>query len=375
MANSFLGQDIPKLGFGLMRLPKIEGEIDIEQTKRMVDYFLENGFTYFDTAYVYEGGKSEMAVKEALTSRHPRETYQIATKLPPMMVKEEADLERIFNTHLERMGTDYIDYYLLHSLDVDKVKAVDEFDMWAFCKKKKAEGKIRHYGFSFHDEAPLLEEILTAHPEAEFVQLQLNYADWESNSVQARQCYEIALRHGMPIIVMEPVKGGALAELPPAADALLKAAAPGKSAASWALRYTAGLENIVTILSGMSNFKQMEDNVACLKDPAPLSDEEKAVIAAVVDVINSIPTVPCTSCRYCIDGCPMKIDIPGVFSAFNEYKIYGNLQRAKGHYGFATMGGAGKASDCIACGACEAICPQHIAIIEELGNAATLLED
>ena len=373
MNKTYLGSDIKKLGFGLMRLPQKDGQIDLEQLKQMVDLFLEKGFTYFDTAYPYHGGESEVATREALVKRHPRESYQLATKLPVWEVKEKADLQRLFNIQLERTAAGYFDFYLLHALGKDRLESLDKFDMWGFVAELKAKGLVRHIGFSFHDTADVLDEILTSHPEMEFVQLQINYADWEDKGVQSRLCYEVALKHNKPIIVMEPVKGGRLAGMSPAVEAIMKDADASLSVASWAVRYAASIENLVTVLSGMSNLDQLNDNLSFMADFKPLTEAERAVIDLVVKKNAEIPTIPCTDCKYCVDDCPQKINIPGIFGVYNDYKVYNTLDAMKGQYKWATKDG-GKASDCIACGLCEGHCPQHIQIIENLREIAGVLE-
>lgn len=370
---SYLGEEIQKLGFGLMRLPMNGSEIDLEHTKKMVDHFMANGFTYFDTAYVYIGGKSEVVLKEAVVDRYPRESFQTASKLPFWEVKEASDMERIFQESCDRAGLKYYDFYLLHALGRDSFHRSEELGAWDFVKELKAQGRIRHLGFSFHDNAEVLEEILKKHPETEFVQLQINYADWESEDVQSRKCYEIARKYDVPVIIMEPVKGGALASMTPEIQNLLKQADPKASVASWAMRYAASLEGIITVLSGMSNEEQLADNCKTLADLKPLTDREYQLIDQVVDVLNHTPTIPCTACKYCVDDCPQKINIPGVLFASNDYTIYNNLPGSQLHYGFATKD-TGKASDCIACGVCEGLCPQHIGIIDHLKTAATLFE-
>lgn len=369
MAEKYLGESIKKLGFGLMRLPMNGEEIDIEQTKKMADLFMEKGFTYFDTAYVYIGGKSEVALKEAVVDRYPRESFQCATKLPIWDLKGLEDMERIFQESLDRAGLEYYDFYLLHALGKESAQKADDLGAWEFIKEKKAQGKAKHIGFSFHDSADVLEDILTKHPEAEFVQLQINYADWDSEGVQSRKCYEVARKHGKSVIIMEPVKGGALATMTPEVQTIFKDADPNASVASWAVRYAASLDGLVTVLSGMSNLEQMEDNLSYMADFKPLSEEERKVVGKVVDVLNNLPTIPCTACKYCVDGCPQKINIPGIFSAMNEHTLYGDMNRAQGRYKQATKEG-GKAGDCIQCGACQNHCPQHLEIIELLKEAS-----
>ncbi len=359
-----------------MRLPMKEEVIDIEQTKKMVDVFMSNGFTYYDTAYVYIGGKSEVAVKEAVVERYPRESFQVATKLPMWPIKEPADMQRIFDKSLERLGVDYVDYYLLHALSSDRIKDCDSLNAWGFISDKKAEGKIKNIGFSFHDTADVLDEVLSKHPELDFVQLQINYIDWESNDVQSRLCYEVAMKYNIPVIIMEPVKGGTLVELPKEAEAILKAKRADLSIPSWAIRYAASFNNVITVLSGMSNIAQIEDNVSYMKDFQPINEEENECIAKVVDYLNKIPTIPCTDCKYCVDGCPQNIDIPRLFNVMNKHKKFGsdenkpdNIRQYQN-----TVKDKGTASACIECGACEDKCPQKIEIINELSNIAKIYE-
>lgn len=373
MSDTYLGESIKKLGFGLMRLPMNDTEIDMETTKKMVDSFMAKGFTYFDTAYVYIGGKSEVALKEAVVDRYPRESFQAASKLPLWSCKVPEDMEKFLDESLERAGLEYYDFYLLHALEKDRFKQAEELGAWEFMKEMKAKGKIKHMGFSFHDTADVLEEGLSKHPETEFVQLQINYADWESDSVQARKCYEVAQKYNVPVIIMEPVKGGSLALMPPQVQEIFKAADENASLASWAMRYAASLDNVITVLSGMSNEQQMDDNCSFMADFKPLSEKERGIIDEAVKTLESIPTIPCTACKYCVDDCPQKINIPDIFGAVNTFTVYNNEAGAKGHYGMATRD-AGKASDCIACGACEGHCPQHIQIIDELQKAASQFE-
>ena len=371
---SYLGSEIKKLGFGLMRLPTIGEEIDIEQVKTMVDAYMAKGFTYFDTAYVYSGGKSEMAAKTALVDRYPRESFQLATKLPLWSVEDPAEMQKLFDTSMERTGAGYFDFSLLHSLSRTVVDRLDKLGAWEFMGKLKAEGKVKHIGFSFHDTAEMLDELLTAHPEMEFVQLQINYADWESENVQSRKCYEVARKHNKPIIIMEPVKGGSLATMTPQVQKMFKDANPDASVASWAVRFAASHEGIITVLSGMSNTEQMNDNMSYMENFQPLTEAEMKVIDEVVEVLNNTPTIPCTECRYCVDGCPMKINIPKIFrDAMNYVSVYGNEQQGKGRYNRATKDG-GKASECLHCGNCEMHCPQHIEIMNLLEKAAEMFE-
>ena len=370
---AYIGQEIPKLGFGLMRLPMIGEDVDIEQTKQMVDLFLEKGFTYFDTAYGYLGGKSEQAARVALVERYPRERFQLATKLPAFDAKTAEEARGMLQTSLQRTGAGYFDFYLLHSLGDERTQMYEDFHLWEFAAEQKAKGLIKHLGFSFHDKADALEALLTRHPEAEFVQLQINYIDWESDSVESRKCYEVARAHGKPVIIMEPVKGGSLTALPKNAEELLKRAAPDASLASWAVRYAASLEGLVTVLSGMSSLQQMQDNVSFMEHFKPLSAEEQALIAEARRLINEVPRIPCTACRYCVPGCPAGVLIPEIFQTMNNYKAMPFLEGSRGHYEWLTRDG-GKASGCVECGHCETVCPQHIQIVKELQDVVKTFE-
>jgi predicted aldo/keto reductase-like oxidoreductase len=371
---NYLGKDIPKLGFGLMRLPMNGEEIDIEQTKTMVDKFLAAGFTYFDTAYGYNAGKSEEAAKIALIDRYPREKFQFATKLPAWAgAKSAEDAKRMFFTSLKRTGAGYFDYYLLHNCGAERTKAFDDFGLWDFVLEQREKGLVRHAGFSFHDTADVLDGILAKHPEMEFVQLQINYADWNSPSVQSAKCFETAKKHEKPVIIMEPVKGGLLANLKPSLADILNEAHPHASPSSWALRFAASLDNVITVLSGMSTPEQMEDNLATMADFHPLTNREYAAIEKVRDALAAITSVPCTSCGYCVKDCPQEIAIPGIFDAMNQYLVFDALENAKRFYGFCTRNG-GTAGKCVECGQCESVCPQRIGIQQELKRAAAVFE-
>ena len=382
--NKYLGEDILKLGFGLMRLPTIGETIDLEQTKRMVDAFIEKGGTYFDTAYVYGNGKSENAARDAVVKRYPREAFQLASKLPMWMVNKEADMDRYFNESLERAGVEYFDFYLLHGMRAtssdrfpsSNLEKSDEFSAWKFIQKKKAEGKIKHIGFSFHDTADVLDRVLTEHPETEFVQLQINYVDWDDDTIQSRKCYETARKHNVPVIIMEPVKGGTLAALRSDASGILKGANPNASLASWAIRFCASLEGVITVLSGMSSLEQLNDNISYMnaKDFKMMDDWERYVLKKVIKAVHNVETIGCTACRYCTDGCPQKINIPGIFSVTNSYRVYGKLLDGITTQYRNVVKDGGIASDCIACGSCESHCPQKLEIISLLRESAKIFD-
>ena len=371
-----LGFPEKKLGFGLMRLPQLaDGSIDVEQTKAMVDKFMAAGMTYFDTAYTYGDGASERAAGEALVKRYPRDSFTIATKLNAPAAKDEADAKRQIDVSLERLGTDYVDFYLLHNLKRDLVPTFDEYGLWDYLKELKASGKARHVGFSFHDTADYLEELLDAHPDVDFVQLQVNYADWNDNVVQSAKNVAVCEARGIPVVVMEPVKGGSLANPPePVAKALLESGSDA-SLPSWAIRFVASQDAVRVVLSGMSSVEQMEDNLSYMTDFEPLDAEERAVVERAQKAFEGIKQIKCTACGYCTKGCPMQIPIPMAFTAMNRYLIWDNLEGAKDKYQRETTEkGRSLASACVQCGQCEGACPQHLPIIEYLQEIAATLE-
>ena len=368
-----------KLGFGFMRLPVLDendaAKVDLEQLCRMADRFMERGFTYFDTAYVYHKQQSEIFLRKAVVERYPRESFQIATKLPMPFVNCAEDNAKLFNEELEKCGVEYFDYYLLHAMNRERFEKAKKFGSFEFLKEMKAAGKIRHIGFSFHEDAVLLEEMLETWPETEFVQLQINYLDWENPSIQAKECYELCVKYEKPVIVMEPVKGGSLVAIPDEATKLFKEYNTEASVASWAVRYAASLENVMMVLSGMSNMEQLEDNTAYMENFVPLNDDERQVIDKVVKIINSSIAVACTACGYCVDGCPMQIPIPKYFALYNAHKQALNKGFSTSQTYYTNMRATmAPASRCIGCGRCEASCPQHIDIIEQLKNVADALE-
>ncbi|MBO4819661.1 MAG: aldo/keto reductase [Firmicutes bacterium] len=370
--SEYFGKDVPKLGFGLMRLPRKGLVTDVEQVKKMVDLFLEAGFTYFDTAFIYPG--SEDAIRKALVERYPRDSFTLATKMNAVIPGQtERMVKNQFKTSLERTGAGYFDYYLLHALMAGNYKKYDKFHVWDFVKEQKEKGLVKNFGFSFHAGPELLDKLLTEHPEVDFVQLQINYADWENPSVTSRANYEVARAHGKSITVMEPVKGGKLADPPKEVKKLFKDYHPDMSYASWAIRFVASLDGIITVLSGMSNVEQMEDNLSYMKNFKPLSEEEQKIIQEAQRIIGHSATIACTACHYCTDGCPQEIRIPDIFTAMNKQIGNGQAEEALAEYQSVTAKGH-LASDCIECGQCEEACPQHLPIRENLKKAAKMFE-
>ena len=383
--KEYFGKPIKKLGFGFMRLPtypgKPESEIDIEEVKKMVDLYMGRGFSYYDSAFRYHGGKSEEAIRLTVTERYDRDKFQITTKLPVMGTTTLDEMKSMTQTSLDRAGLDFFDLYFIHGVGHGRIEMLDEIGAWNYLKSVKESGKSKNIGFSFHGSADTLNRILDAHhKDIDIVQLQINYVDWEDDDVQGRKCYEACVAHGTGIIIMEPVRGGALANFTPEVAGIFKKANPSMSLASWALRWTLGLENVVNVLSGMSTIEQVDDNTTVADPFTPLSGDEQKVIDNVMAELKKIPTIPCTECRYCVNDCPQKISIPGILNQMNEYTLYQNLDGARRIYGFITSGwgpfggSPAKASDCVACGLCEANCPQKIGIVDCLKEAVKLFE-
>ncbi|MCD7893199.1 MAG: aldo/keto reductase [Erysipelotrichaceae bacterium] len=369
-----------KLGFGLMRLPLKDendaGNIDFEELNKMVDTFLERGFTYFDTAWMYCKFKSEEAVKTCLVDRHPRDSFTLTTKLHHGFIKTKEDRDKIFNEQMKKTGVDYFDYYFIHDINSHSIEVYEKLDCFNWLLQKKAEGLVKHIGFSFHDGPELLDKVLSEHPEFEVVQLQINYLDWNSAGVQSRKCYEVACKYNKPVIVMEPVKGGTLAQIPETVENKMKAYNPDASIPSWAIRFVASLDNVKLVLSGMSNYDQLLDNTSYMQDFKPLNDEEYKLIDEAVEAINANITVPCTGCSYCTEGCPMNINIPKYFSLYNAdlQEVETKGWTPQGEYYANLTKTFGKASDCIQCGQCEGVCPQHLTIIDYLQDVAAHFE-
>ena len=360
--------------FGLMRLPKKDDEIDYDQVSAMVDYFIGNGFNYFDTAHGYHNGLSEVAVGKCLTSRHDRSEYILTNKLTDVYFGKEEDIRPFFAEQLKTCGVDYFDFYLMHAQNARNFEKFKRCRAYETAFALKEEGKIRHVGISFHDKAKVLDEILKTYPQIEMVQLQLNYVDWDDPSVESRKCYEVCVKHGKPVSVMEPVKGGNLVNLPEEADRILRDL-NGGSNASYAIRFAASHENVRVVLSGMSTFEQMEDNVKTMKDFVPLNETEQEAIQKVIAVFRSKDMIPCTACHYCTEGCPMQIRIPDIFACLNKYSTFNDWNQKFYYEEVLTTEGHGKASECLQCGQCEGICPQGLPIISLLQKAAETFEN
>lgn len=362
-------------GFGCMRLPMIQGadgqeEVNNKEFCAMIDRFIEEGFTYFDTAHGYLGGKSETAIRECLAKRYPRESYILTDKLTGNFFEKEEDIRKVFEEQLEKTGVEYFDYYLMHALNAQFYKKFEECNAFEVVKQLKEEGKIRHIGMSFHDMPEVLDQILAEHPEIEVVQIQLNYVDYDNPAIESYGVYQVCEKYDKPVIVMEPVKGGSLVNLPKKAGELLDAL-KGGSYASYAIRYSASFKNVFMVLSGMSSLEQMEDNISYMKEFKPFTEEEYQAVEKIREVLKQEENIPCTACRYCVDGCPKQIPIPDLFGLYNARKNYLD----NGTFGYARYTkDKGKASDCIRCGKCEQICPQHLKIRDYLKETAAIFE-
>lgn len=379
MDNTFT--EIKKnFGFGCMRLPMVDGEVDMEQFKQMVDLFLEEGFNYFDTAHGYLDGKSELALREGLTSRYQRDRYLLVNKLTSMYFHKEEEIRPFFENQLKWCGVDYFDVYLMHAQNAAEFEKYKKCHAYETALQLKEEGRIRHFGISFHDKAVVLDQILTEYPQVEIVQIQFNYLDYEDPSVEARKVYEVCRKHNKPVLVMEPVKGGSLVKLPEDAqkifDDLNAQEGTQMSNASYAIRYAAGFDGMKVVLSGMSDLQQMKDNLSYMKEFQPLNAKEKDAVAKVVEVFHGLDMIPCTACHYCVDEnhCPKHIRIPDVFACLNSKKAFNDWNMDFFYSSVLTANGSGKASECIGCGGCERVCPQHLEIRKLLGDVAATFE-
>ena len=377
LMSDYLYKDMPKLGFGLMRLPTIPGgtqkDIDFDKVQEMVDLFMSRGFHYFDTAFVYHEGHSEDVIRKCLVPKYSRESFQVVDKIPLWNVKGKEDYEEILKTELERTGLEYLDILFLHGIGTNTFPVIESSGGWEWLKSVKERGLAKHIGFSYHSPAAELDQLLDKHPEVEVVQLQINYLDWDSEQVQSRLCWEACRKHNVAVTIMEPVKGGSLANPHPDVAKLFKEADPDASIASWAIRFAATLDGVITVLSGMTTLEQVEDNTRTVQNLKPLSESDMAVIQKAVKAFNEIPLIPCTGCRYCVDGCPQKIQIPTMINFLNDYTKYQNGSGLARRYAMTT-GRGGKDSDCIECHSCEDHCPQHLKITEYMKKAAALFE-
>ena len=370
-----------KLGMGMMRLPLLDENdvtsIDYDQVYKMVDLYMESGFNHFDTAFVYHEGVGEEAFRKSVVERYPRESFTISTKLPLFVITEESQLEPIFKQQLENCGVDYFDYYLLHNVSGFTENAWKNVDLYSFIQKKKEEGFIKHIGLSTHGNAEFLEGLLSNHPELEFVLLQINYLDWEDEVLESRKCLEVATKYGVPVMIMEPYKGGFLADVPEEAEKLMKEYNPDKSVVSWAMRFVANLDNVSLVFTGASTYEQLENNIDEFKNADPLNDEELEILEKVSEIINSNITVNCTKCRYCVESCSSEIDIPRLFDIYNKHKMIGRddwTQHGNAYLNYSKLPNVGIASDCIECDICIAECPQQINIPEVLKDVAKTFE-
>ncbi|MBR0153865.1 MAG: aldo/keto reductase [Lachnospiraceae bacterium] len=366
-----------KLGFGLLRLPKkADGKtIDLEASIPLIDLAMAHGVNYFDTAYIYNEGTNELIFREAVAKRYPRDAYTITDKMPMMNIESEDQLEPIFQDSLKKCGVDFFDYYWLHAIGGPNYIRAKKSNAFEHLKGVKERGLAKHIGMSYHGTPELLDQVLTEHPEVEFVQIQLNYLDWLDKMVQAKACHDVIVKHGKPIIVMEPVKGGTLAEVPPEVEAKMRAMDPKMSPASWAIRFAASQENVVCVLSGMTTLAQVEDNLSYMDDFVPLTEEEQKVLLECGDIIRSNVKVPCTGCRYCVDDCPMNICIPDYFAVYNTMMRFNSRNRADvTNYYKNLVQMYGRPTDCVRCGMCESRCPQGLTIRDYLEEAGAFLD-
>lgn len=361
-----------KLGFGCMRLPMKDDQVDYDEFNKMIDYFMSEGFNYFDTAHGYLQGKSETAIRDCLAARYPRESYILTNKLTKNFFNSKEDIRPLFEEQLKCTGVDYFDYYLMHAQDREHYRHFQKCEAYEVAQELKKEGNVKHVGISFHDTADVLEQILTEHPEIEIVQIQFNYADFKSTSVESEKVYQVCCKHNKPVLVMEPVKGGGLVNLPDDAKKVLNALDPNASYASYAIRFAASFDGMYKVLSGMSNFEQLKDNVSYMKDFKPFTEEEYEAVTKVREILDQLGGIPCTACRYCTDGCPKHISIPDLFGCYND-KVQFNDWNSDYYYGVHTKSN-GKASDCIGCRQCERVCPQHLPIVEHLKEVAKTFE-
>lgn len=368
-----------KYGFGAMRLPLVNDDfnvIDLEQTQEMVDYYMNAGYNYFDTAYSYNNGASEKALKKCLVEKYPREDFFIADKLPSFALTRKEEMEIIFAEQLERCGVDYFDYYLLHNVSTWTLDALRKFDAYEFIKGLKDEGKVKHIGISLHDNAEILKEVLEEMPEIEFVQLQINYLDWDNESIQSRECYELAREYGKDIIIMEPLKGGTLANVPEEVEKSFKEYNPKLSPAGWALRYAASLEGVISVLSGASNLEQLKDNLHSMEDFKAINSKEQELIDNAVEIIKESVVIPCTQCNYCIEECPHGIPIPKYFELYNIEKRLPSIGFSPQQVYYRTYAmKSARGSECDHCCACVEKCPQHLDIPGFMEDVVELFED
>ena len=370
-----------QLGMGMMRLPVLDENdftsIDYDQVNKMVDLYMGSGFNLFDTAYIYHEGIGEIAFRKSVVERYPRDSFKISTKLPLFVITEESQLEPIFKEQLENCGVDYFDYYMLHNVSGFTETAWKNVDLYSFIQKKKEEGYIKHIGISTHGNAEFLEEILFEHPELEFVLLQINYLDWEDEGIESKKCLEVARKYEKPVMIMEPYKGGFLADVPDEAEKIMKEYNPDRSVVSWAMRFVANLDDVFAVLTGASSLEQLENNIFEFKNADPLNDEELEILEEVSEIINSNITVDCTKCRYCVDTCSEDIDIAKLFDLYNKHKLLGRddwTQFGNAYLNYSRLPDVGIASDCIECEVCIEECPQQINIPEVLKDVAKTFE-